>query len=176
MESDKSAETSVLFPSGWSGVSAISRTLCTKYPLHHCFPEHSPREWPRSLPDAPQPDLVPVKQASKQLRSRLEEIRRLNSAAIKAKLTGELSAEDLDSLKTTNAADAAEIERQLSDLESQKSMMQQLIEQSERELVDLVNAWKRASITGKKELQSALFHAGLVWGHESGFLNPRMQG
>jgi len=89
-----------------------------------------------------------MKQASKQLKSRLEEIRRLNSAAIKAKLTGELSAEDFDSLKTTNAADAAEIERQLSDLESQKNMMQQLIEQSERELVDLVNAWKRDSITG----------------------------
>jgi hypothetical protein len=55
-------------------------------------------------------------------------------------------------------------------------MMQQLIEQSERELVDLVSAWTKASVTGKKELRSALFPDGLVWSHEWGFLNPKNVG
>ena len=117
-----------------------------------------------------------MKREAKELKGRLEEIRRLNSSAIKAKLTGQLSAEDFDSLKVTNTTEAAEIEKQLTALESEKNMMQQLIEQSERELVDVVTAWRKASITGKKELQFALFPDGLVWGHETGFLNPKNVG
>lgn len=107
------------------------------------------------------------------LKRRLEEIRRLNSLAVKAKLTGELSGEDFDSLKQANAKETADIEQQISSLESQKNMMQELIEQSQRELVDLVSAWKKASTTGKKELQSALFPDGLAWSHEFGFLNSK---
>jgi len=117
-----------------------------------------------------------IRQDSKALKIRLEEIRRLNSAAIKAKLTGELSAEDFDSLKATNAEDAAGIEQQLTALESEKNMMQELIEESQRELVDLVSAWKKAGVSGRKELQSALFPDGLVWSHESGFLNSKNVG
>jgi uncharacterized protein HemX len=55
-------------------------------------------------------------------------------------LTGELTAEDLDSLKAMNTTDAAGIEQQLKALESAKSMMQELIEQGQRQLVDLVSA------------------------------------
>jgi site-specific DNA recombinase len=117
-----------------------------------------------------------IRQDSKALRIRLEDIRRLNSAAIKAKLKGELSAEDFDSLKATNAQDSAEIEKQLTALESEKNMMQELMEQSQRELVDLVGAWRKAGITGRKELQTALFPEGLVWSHESGFLNRKNVG
>lgn len=112
-------------------------------------------------------------QESRELKKRSEEIHRLNSLAIQAKLTGELSADDFDSLKSTNATKSAEIEQQLKSLESQKNMMQQLIEQSERELVDLVSAWTKASVTGRRELQSALFPNGLVWAHEWGFLNSK---
>jgi site-specific DNA recombinase len=114
-----------------------------------------------------------INQEHKALKSRLEEIRRLNSLAVKAKLVGDLAQEDFDSLKTANATETIEIERQQTSLESQKNMMQQLIEQSERELVDLVSAWKKGGVADKKELQSALFPDGLVWGHEWGFLNSK---
>ncbi|MFZ3264798.1 MAG: zinc ribbon domain-containing protein [Terriglobales bacterium] len=117
-----------------------------------------------------------IGQDSKVLRIRLGEITRLNSAAIKAKLTGQLTAEDFDSLKATNTEDAAKIEQQLTALESEKSMMQELIEQSQRELVDLVSAWRKAGISGRTELQNALFPDGLVWSHESGFLNSKNVG
>jgi hypothetical protein len=76
---------------------------------------------------------------------------------IKTKLTGNLTAEDFDSLKATNTTDAAVIDQQLNALESEKNMMQELIEQSQRELVDLVSAWRKAGISGRKELQTALF-------------------
>ncbi len=117
-----------------------------------------------------------IRQDSKALKIRLEEIRRLNSAAIKAKLTGELTAEDFDLLKATNTEDAAGVEQQLSALESEKNMMQELIEQGQRELVDLVGAWRKAGITGRTELQNALFPDGLVWSHKGGFLNSKNVG
>jgi DNA invertase Pin-like site-specific DNA recombinase len=107
------------------------------------------------------------------LKRRHDEIHRLNSLAVKAKLTGELCAEDFDSLKQSNAKEISEIKHQISSLESQKNVMQELIGQSQRELVDLVGAWKKAGITTKKELQSALFPDGLAWCHEFGFLNSK---
>jgi hypothetical protein len=55
-------------------------------------------------------------------------------------------------------------------------MMQELIEQGQRELVDLVSAWRKAGITGRTELQTAAFPDGLVWSHESGFLNSKNVG
>jgi site-specific DNA recombinase len=112
-----------------------------------------------------------IRRDSGKLRTRREDISRLNSAAIKAKLTGQLSSEDFDSLKVTNTADLTEIDNALKALESEQNMMQELIEESERELVDLVTTWKKAGVNGRKELQTALFPDGLVWCHENGFLN-----
>ena len=40
-------------------------------------------------------------------------------------------------------------------------------------MVDLVGAWKKAGISGRRELQTALFPEGLVWSNESGFLDHR---
>jgi site-specific DNA recombinase len=116
------------------------------------------------------------RQDAKALRIKREEIKRLNSAAIKAKLTGGLSDEDFDSIKATNAEEAAAIEKQLTALESEKNMMEELIEQSQRELVDLVNAWRKSGAVQKRELQTALFPDGLAWSHESGFLNSKNTG
>lgn len=132
------------------------------------LPEIAKRQWAERE--------ASIRQDSKALKTRLGEISRLNSAAIKAKLTGELNAEDFDSLKATNMADAAEIEWQLNALESEKNMMRELIEQSQRELVELVSAWRKAGITGRTELQIALFPDGLVWSHESGVLNSKNVG
>lgn len=69
----------------------------------------------------------------------MEDIKRLNSAGIKAKLSGELTAEDFDSIKMTNAEEKAAIESQLTALESEKTIMEELIEQSQRELLDVVS-------------------------------------
>jgi len=67
--------------------------------------------------------------------------------------------------------ESLEIENQLTAMESEKSMMQHLIEKSQRELVDLVGTWRKANSTARRELQTSLFPDGLVWGHENGFLN-----
>src|SRR6266852_5527305 len=103
----------------------------------------------------------------------VESTRRPHPAGIKAKLKGELTEEDFDDVKQSIAEEITKIERELSALESEKSMMQELMEQSQKDMVDLVTAWRKANTSGKRELQIALFPDGLVWSHESGFLNSQ---
>ncbi len=112
-----------------------------------------------------------TRQESRALNIRLQEQKRLNSAAIKAKLRGELSGEDFDCLKASIAEDTKIIEQQLTALESERSTMEELLAQTERELIDLVGAWDKAGVNQRRELCTALFPDGLVWSHEWGFLN-----
>jgi hypothetical protein len=97
----------------------------------------------------------------------------LNSEAIKAKLKGELLAEDFDALKVNITEEIARIEAALSALESERSTMEELIAQTQRELIDLPSAWAKAGLSERRELCSMLFPNGLVWSHSMGFLNSQ---
>jgi hypothetical protein len=114
-----------------------------------------------------------AKQDSRALNIRFQEQKHLNSQAIKAKLKGELSEEDFASLKQNITEETALIEQQLTALESERSTMEELITQTQRELIDLPAAWKRAGLSERRELCEMLFPSGLVWGHEWGFLNSK---
>jgi hypothetical protein len=102
---------------------------------------------------------------------RLQEQKRLNSEAIKAKLKGELLAEDFDALKQSITEETTRIQDALTALESERSTMEELIAQTQRELIDLPAAWAKAGLNERRELFHMLFPSGLVWGHEWGFLN-----
>jgi hypothetical protein len=114
-----------------------------------------------------------TRQESRALNIRLQDQKRLNSSAIKAKLRGELSAEDFDSLKASMAEDTTIIEQQLGALESERSTMEELLAQTERELIDLVAGWNKGGVNERRELCTSLFPDGLVWSHQWGFLNPQ---
>lgn len=114
-----------------------------------------------------------AKQDSRSLNIRLEDQKRLNSQAIKAKLQGELSEEDFAAVKQNITEEIAMIENALKALESECSTMEELIAQTQRELIDLPAAWKRAGLRERRELCEMLFPSGLVWGHEWGFLNSK---
>jgi site-specific DNA recombinase len=114
-----------------------------------------------------------AKQTSRALTIRLQEQRHLNSEAIKAKLKGELAEEDFSALKKNIAEEIALIEGQLSALESERSTMEELIAQTQRELIDLPAAWAKAGLSERRELCSMLFPDGLVWSHSMGFLNSQ---
>jgi hypothetical protein len=116
-----------------------------------------------------------AKQNSRALNIRLQEQKHLNSQAIKAKLKGELSEEDFADLKQNITEETAGIENALNALESERSTMEELIAQTQRELIDLPAAWKQAGLSERRELWlcEMLFPNGLVWGHEWGFLNSK---
>jgi hypothetical protein len=105
------------------------------------------------------------------LNLRLTEQKRLNSEAIKAKVRGELSEEDFQSLKSEIVEEIRKIEDALKGLESERKTLTEITQQTKLEKVSFVNAWHNAGIQGKQELQEALFPDGLVWSHEMGFLN-----
>jgi len=114
-----------------------------------------------------------AKQTSRALTIRLQEQRHLNSEAIKAKLKGELAEGDFAALKQNITEEIALIEGQLSALESERSTMEELIAQTQRELIDLPTAWAKAGLSERRELCSMLFPQGLVWSHSMGFLNSQ---
>ena len=78
-----------------------------------------------------------ARQDSRALTIKLQEQRHLNSEAIKAKLKGELLAEDFDALKVNITEEIRRIEAALTALESERSTMEELIAQTQRELIDL---------------------------------------
>jgi site-specific DNA recombinase len=114
-----------------------------------------------------------AKQDFRALTIKLQEQRHLNSEAIKAKLKGELLAEDFDALKANIIEETARIAAAITALESERSTMEELIAQTQRELIDLPAAWAKAGLSERRELCSMLFPDGLVWGHEWGFLNSK---
>ncbi|HZW92954.1 MAG TPA: recombinase family protein [Candidatus Eremiobacteraceae bacterium] len=114
-----------------------------------------------------------ARQDSRALTIRLQEQKYLNSEAIKAKLKGDLSGEDFDALKQNITEETALIQKQITALESERSTMEELIAQTQRELVDLSAAWKKAGLSQRRELCDMLFPDGLVWSHSWGFLNSK---
>ena len=114
-----------------------------------------------------------IQQESRALNIRLSAQKRLNSQAIKAKLTGDLSPEDFETLKQNIKEETDKIESELNALEYERKTLEEMSQQAKLENVSFVATWRTAGIQGKLELQRALFPAGLVWSHETGFLNRK---
>ena len=53
--------------------------------------------------------------------------------------------------------------------------MEELIAQTQRELIDLPAAWRKGGLSERRALCEMLFPSGLVWGHEWGFLTRTHQ-
>lgn len=52
-------------------------------------------------------------------------------------------------------------------------MIEEMSSQEKLEKINLVKTWHTAGIQSKLELQRAMFRDGLVWSHETGFLNHK---
>ena len=114
-----------------------------------------------------------AKQNSRALTIRLQEQKHLNSEAIKAKLRGELLAEDFDALKVNITEEIKRIEAAITALESERSTIEELIAQTQRQLIDLPAAWAKAGLIERRALCAKVFPTGLVWSHNMGFLNSQ---
>ncbi len=99
------------------------------------------------------------------------EKQRLN--ALKMRVSGELSAEELDVLKFDILNELTLIRAEKQHLESEKATLQELIEQSKAELIDFVGTWKSADIITQKEIQKGLFPEGVVYDQDKGYLNQK---
>lgn len=106
------------------------------------------------------------------LTRRLDEQATLNHKAIKARLNGELSEEDFKSFKAGIDDETAKIREQIRALDSERSSMEELAKETEREVIDLSRSWRAAPGRRKRELQHALFPEGLTFSMEREFFTP----
>jgi hypothetical protein len=127
------------------------------------LPEIAAREW--------QARKERIAADTRGLSKRLTDQGTLNQKAVLAKINGEISQEDFDTLKVSIAAETEKIKEQITALESERSTLQELSEQASVQLVDLVTAWRSADVNGKQELANGLFDGGLVYGRR-GFFEP----
>ncbi len=98
--------------------------------------------------------------------------RTLNQKAIMAKLNGTLSDADFDSVKASITEKISGIESQIKALDCERSTMDDLLQQTQNEAVDLVGAWQKGNINQRQELATAFFPEGLVFSHERQFFEP----
>jgi site-specific DNA recombinase len=110
---------------------------------------------------------------AKSLVRRLDEQNTLNQRAIKARLMGELSEEDFKSFKASTEAETERLQEQIRALDSERSTMEELVKQADREIIDLGESWRSAPPRRKREIQTALFPEGLAYDPESGYFTPR---
>jgi hypothetical protein len=97
----------------------------------------------------------------------------LNQKLITARLNQEISQEDFQMMKGNIAAETEKIKEQISALDSERSTMEDLMQQAKIQMIDLVAAWKNADVNQKQELAKGLFPDGLVFSHERKFFELR---
>jgi hypothetical protein len=102
----------------------------------------------------------------------LAEPKTLNQSAVKARVKGEVGQEDFDLIKEEIAKETEAIQIQINALDSEKSTMDELMQQAHVESVDLVAAWNNGDVNRRQELVKALFPEGLVFSHKRGFFEP----
>jgi site-specific DNA recombinase len=106
------------------------------------------------------------------LSKRLSDQRTLNQKAVIAKLNGQMSEEDFQAVKQSVTEEISKIETEIKALDSEKSSMEDLMRQTDTQVLNFVEAWRKAGIKQKQELQWALFPDGLTYSHKKRFFEP----
>ena len=89
-----------------------------------------------------------------------------------ARVNGTISAEDFETVKRSITEDIFQIDCQISDLDSERSAIQDLTQQAQEQVIDLVRAWKSATVNQRHELAKGLFPEGLAFSDEKKFFEP----
>jgi site-specific DNA recombinase len=109
----------------------------------------------------------------RQLSNRLAENKTLNQKILLQKVRNELSAEDFATLKESVLQQKNELEKQLNALDAETATMQQLLEETQRNIVDLVKAWRNGDTAQRRELAFSLYPEGLVYSQDFRFFEPQ---
>jgi len=114
-----------------------------------------------------------IANAAKQLTRRMNEQTTLNRRLIEAKLKGEISQSDFQSMKMSIDTEVEAIENERKLLDSEALTMESLTKQKDHQPVNFAHVWQRGTFTQKVEMQRAFFPDGLVFSLENLFFEPR---
>ena len=107
------------------------------------------------------------------LSKRLAEQRTLNQKAIRARLDGELTEEDFTTLKRGIAEEIFQIEAAITALDSERSTMQDMMQQAKLQVINLAETWKHSSAEQRQEMVRAFFPAGIWYSQQMTYFKPR---
>jgi site-specific DNA recombinase len=113
-----------------------------------------------------------IKTERRTLSSRLADVKTLNQRILLQKVNGELSAEDFSILKENVTQQKDEVEAQLIVLDTETTTMQSLLEETARNVVDLVRAWREGDTARRQELAFSLYPEGLRFSRETQYFEP----
>lgn len=94
----------------------------------------------------------------------------LNQKAVVARVHDEISADDFDALKKSIATTNFEIEGAMAQLDSQRSSMEQMLNDAQLQAIDLVAAWEKGTIDQRQGLTKTFFPQGLWYSQRSELL------
>ena len=92
----------------------------------------------------------------------------MNQKAIRARLDGELTEEDFTTLKRGIAEEIFQIEAAITALDSERSTMQDMMQQAKLQVINLAETWKHSSAEQRQEMVRAFFPAGIWYSQATG--------
>lgn len=98
---------------------------------------------------------------------------RLNTQATEKMLRGVITEEQYKAFTETNERELTRLEQRVKQLESERQTLAELTEKTKEEIVDLVSAWTRGTLTQKLDMQRGLFGSHLAYSKKEGFLNTQ---
>jgi site-specific DNA recombinase len=128
------------------------------------LPELAAREWEERK--------IRIGRDAETLHKRLAEQRTLNQKIILGKLNGQLDEQEYGVLRQSINEETARIEEQISALDSERATMQDLIAQTQTQILDLARTWKESNVNQRQEMCRAFFPQGLAFSHEKYFFEP----
>lgn len=128
------------------------------------LPEIAAREWKERK--------ARIAKDAEMLSKRRADQNNLNQKTIRAKIEGQISAEDFKAMKASIEAENQRIDEQIIALDSERSTLQDLMAQAKVQMIDLVKSWEIATTNQKQELVKALFPEGLLFGADNGYFEP----
>jgi site-specific DNA recombinase len=129
------------------------------------LPEIAKRHWAHRLEH--------ITNERRRLTNRLAEVKTLNQRVLLQKVNGELSPEDFATLKETVTQQKSDVENQLNLLDAETKTMEQLLEDTQRNFVNLYQAWQNGTVQQRQELAWSLYPEGLVYSRETRYFEPR---
>jgi hypothetical protein len=106
------------------------------------------------------------------LSGRLADAKTLNRDILLKKVKGEIPEEDFAVLKEHVNQQMTEAQAALNALDSEASTVENLIQEAQRDLVDLVKAWRNGSVQQRQEMAFRLYPEGLHWSPETAYFEP----
>jgi phage-related minor tail protein len=91
----------------------------------------------------------------------LQDVKTLNQKILLQKVNGELLPEDFALLKETVTQQTTEAETQMTSLDTETATMGRLMEDKQREIVDVVGMWRNGGVQQRQELALSLYPESL---------------